>query len=126
ARDVHRFSLYLSGNPALAEDLTSETFVRALCEPANLHVDTVKTYLFAITRNLFRDMTERRRILISATELPERADPAPLPDDSAADRERLSLVLNAIQRLPEPQREALVLSMDEDLRYDQIAAILRC
>src|SRR5438876_3724501 len=29
ARDVHRFALYLSGNPALADDITSETFLRA-------------------------------------------------------------------------------------------------
>ena len=28
AHDVHRFSLYLSGNYALAEDLTAETFVQ--------------------------------------------------------------------------------------------------
>ena len=28
-RDVYRFALFLSGNPAHAEDLTSDTFVRA-------------------------------------------------------------------------------------------------
>ena len=28
APDVYRFALYLSGNTATAEDLTSETFVR--------------------------------------------------------------------------------------------------
>jgi DNA-directed RNA polymerase specialized sigma24 family protein len=28
ARDVHRFALYLSGDPALADDLVSEAFVR--------------------------------------------------------------------------------------------------
>ena len=29
ARDVHRFALYLSGDAALADDITSETFLRA-------------------------------------------------------------------------------------------------
>jgi DNA-directed RNA polymerase specialized sigma24 family protein len=28
AQDVYRFALYLSGDQALAEDITSETFVR--------------------------------------------------------------------------------------------------
>lgn len=126
ARDVHLFSLYLSGNPTLAEDLTSETFVRAFCGPADLRVDTVKAYLFAIARNLYRDVLERQRRLISTGELPERADPAPQPDEAAANRERLFAVLKAIQRLPELQREALVLSIDEELRYDQIGAILGC
>lgn len=32
AHDVHRFSLYLSGNYALAEDLTAETLVQ-MCGP---------------------------------------------------------------------------------------------
>jgi DNA-directed RNA polymerase specialized sigma24 family protein len=44
ARDVHRFSLYLSGNYALAEDLTAETFVHAMCGPTHVRVDSVKAY----------------------------------------------------------------------------------
>jgi RNA polymerase sigma factor (sigma-70 family) len=126
ARDVHRFSVYLSGDPALAEDLTAETFVHALCASTHLHVDTVKAYLFAIARNLYRDSVELQRRQVPIGELPERADSAPLPDRIAEKRQTSSAVLGAIQRLPELYREALVLALDEDLRYDQIAAILGC
>jgi RNA polymerase sigma-70 factor (ECF subfamily) len=126
ARDVHRFSVYLSGDPSLAEDLTAETFVHALCGPADLRVDTVKAYLFAIARNLHRDLLRRQRRLVPISEVPERADPAPSPGHVAENRQTFSAVLQAIQRLPEPQREALVLSLDEDLRYEQVGAILGC
>jgi RNA polymerase sigma-70 factor (ECF subfamily) len=126
ARDVHRFSLYLSGNQALAEDLTTETFVRALCGHSDLRVDTVKAYLFAIARNLYRDTVERQSRLVSMGQVPERTDRAPLADRAMEGHQTLSAVLQAIQRLPEPQREALVLSVDQDLRYDQIGAILGC
>ena len=126
ARDVHRFSLYLSGDYALAEDLTAEAFVRALNGPANLRLDTVKAYLLAIARNVYRDISERQRRLVRLNQTPDRADPAPQPDEVAEKRQTLSAVLRAIQRLPEQQREALVLSLDEDLRYDQISAILGC
>lgn len=126
ARDVHRFSLYLSGNSALAEDLTAETFVRALCGPSDLHVDTVKAYLFAVARNLYRDVLDRQRRLIPIGDLAEPADQASLPDEEVANRQRFFAVLKAIQRLPESQRDALVLSIDEELRYDQIGAILGC
>jgi RNA polymerase sigma-70 factor (ECF subfamily) len=125
-RDVQRFSLYLSGNSVLAEDLTAETFVHAFCGPSDLRVDTVKAYLFAIARNLYRDETARRHRLVSMEEAPEPADPAPGQDQTAAGRQTLSSVLRAIQRLPERQREALVLAVDQDLRYEQIAAILGC
>ena len=126
ARDVHHFALYLSGNHALAEDLTTETFVRAFCGPADVRVDTVKAYLFAIARNLYRDSAQRESKQRPMEEAPERADRAPLQDRAMEDRQTLSAVLKAIQKLPDPQREALVLSVDQDLRYDQIGAILGC
>ncbi len=59
-------------------------------------------------------------------EQPEPIDPGPGPDLSTEDRETFSNVLRAIQELPEPQREALVLAVDQELSYEQIAAILAC
>jgi len=126
APDVHRFSLYLTGNYAVAEDLTSETFVHALCGPAELRVDTVKAYLFAIARNLYRDGMKRQSRQSPIGEAPEQADPSPSADCTIENRQTLSAVLQAIQKLPEALREALVLSVDDGLRYDQIGAILGC
>ena len=126
ARDVHRFSLYLSGDPTLAEDLTSETFVHALCGPEKIRAGTVKAYLFVIARNLYRDVMERQQRLVPIGRLPEQSDPAPSPASAAEDRQTLTATLKAIQRLPEQQRETLALSMDEDLSYEQIGAILGC
>jgi len=53
APDVYRFALYLSSERAEAEDLTSETFVRAWTSPEPIEMATVKGYLFTIARNLF-------------------------------------------------------------------------
>jgi RNA polymerase sigma-70 factor (ECF subfamily) len=126
AADVHRFSLYLTGNRAVAEDLTSETFVHALCAPTELRVDTVKAYLFAIARNLYRDGWKRQSRQAAIEEAPEPADRALLADRAIENRQTLAAVLQAIQRLPEILREALVLTLDDDLRYEQIGAILGC
>ncbi len=125
-RDVHRFSLYLSGNAALADDLTAETFVHAFNGASRIRVDTVKAYLLAIARNLYRDTISRQRRMIPIGELHEMSDLAPSADRIAADRQELSNVLKAIQELPEPLRDALVLAIEQDLRYEQIAAILGC
>jgi RNA polymerase sigma-70 factor, ECF subfamily len=70
ARDVHRFSLYLCGNYALAEDLTAETFVHAFCVGSEIRVGTVKAYLFAIARNLYRDWLVRERQLAPTADIP--------------------------------------------------------
>ena len=126
APHVHRFSIYLSGNPALAEDLTAETFVHALCGRTSLRVDTVKAYLFGITRNLYRDLIGASGGSYPSPRWPSLPIQPLCPDRAVENQQTFSAVLKAIQRLPELQREALVLSMDEDLSYDQIAAILGC
>jgi len=126
ARDVHRFALFLSGNHALAEDLTSETFVRALVAADTLQVDTVKAYLLAIVRNLYIDVLRRDNRLVSLDGIPERVDPRPKPDASAEATIRLGEILEAVQQLPRHEREALVLAVDHELPYERVAAILGC
>jgi len=64
--------------------------------------------------------------MVSSDDLPEREDPLPRPDLTAQDRETFANVLRAIQKLPDTEREALVLAVDQDLSYDQIAVILGC
>jgi len=124
--DVHRFSLFISGDPALADDLTAETFVHAFWGASDLRVDTVKAYLLAIARNLYRNVMARERRAVPIDKMPEPAAPNPSPERSALGRQALSNTLRAIQKLPDQQREALVLAIDQDLRYEQIAAILGC
>ncbi len=126
ARDVHRFALWLSGDPALAEDLTAETFVHALCSSERIRLDTVKAYLFATTRNLYRDLLERQRRLVPIGALPEPPDRTPSTQNQIENREVVDKVLESIHRLPQVLREALVLALDGDLRYEQIAAIIGC
>ena len=59
--DVYRFALYLSGDPSLADDITSETFIRVWSSPEPVRLATVKAYLLTIARNLY--LMERRRSL---------------------------------------------------------------
>jgi RNA polymerase sigma-70 factor, ECF subfamily len=126
AQDVHRFALYLCGNRSLAEDLTSETFVHALCGPTDLRLGTVRAYLFAITRNLYRDSVVKLGRTVATSSLPERYDPRPGPEVSAQGRQELQNTLRVMQKLPEQQREALLLALDGEMSYEEIGRILGC
>jgi len=120
--DVFRFALYLCGDRAAAEDITAETFVRAWTAPGELRAVTVKSYLFAIARNVHN--TEHRRQALRA-EMPEYLpDPAPGPEHSTGERQRLRRLLTGLQRLPEVDRAALAMRVLEDMPYEQIAAAL--
>lgn len=123
ARDVYRFSLYLSGNFALAEDVTAETFARAWVARERIRVGSVKAYLLMIARNLYRDAMRRR----SETSLPEHfeiADSGPGPEASTQARDELRHVLSALGRIPEHEREVLLMATVEGLSHQAIALAL--
>jgi RNA polymerase sigma-70 factor, ECF subfamily len=122
AGEVRRFALYLSGNAALADDITSETFVRAWTASGPIREATVKAYLFAIARNLYRDEIRRSARL---SEIDEEAPATGPPlEASAEQRVRLERVLRALRRLPEIDRAALLLYAQEGMSYQEIAHAL--
>lgn len=122
ARDVHRFALYLSGNTALAEDLTSEAFLRVWSAWDRVTWPTVRSYLFAIVRNLY--LHELRRL-----QREDRMDEALTEGRSLAEhaeqKEQLRDALAAIRQLPELDRAALLLRVEHGLPYEEIAAALQ-
>ena len=122
ARDVFRFALYLTGSRAEAEDITSETFVRAWMDAERLRVDTIKAYLFTIARNLHVDWHRSRRRGGKLSREP--ADPSPGPEVTSRDRSELRVVMSALQQLPEIDRTALLMRTQEGLSYEAIAAAL--
>ena len=123
ARDVYRFSLYLSGDFSLAEDLTAETFARAWVARERIRVGSVKAYLLMIARNLHRDVMRQR----TESPLPENVeimDRAPGPETAAQARDELQQVLSALARIPEHEREVLLMATVEGLSHQAIAVAL--
>src|SRR5260370_30202979 len=56
---VRRFALFLCGDRALADDITSDTFLRVWLTRGRIRELTVKSYLFAVARNAYRDLQRR-------------------------------------------------------------------
>ena len=122
ARDVYRFALYLSGDTALADDITLKTFIRVWSSPEPVRLATVKAYLLTIARNLW--LMERRRCL-RRQNLDET-----IPDSGQSAlrqvevKDELDRVLRALQEFPEVDRAALLMRADEGLPYEEIAVAL--
>jgi len=125
AHDLFRFALYLTGNRAEAEDIVSETFVRAWTAPGEIRQPTVKAYLLVIARNCHRQGLRRSGRLSSLSgEEQDFPDPRQAPHASAEQRAELASVMADLQRLPELDRTALLMSALEEMSYDQIAVTL--
>ena len=121
AAEVYRYVYAVLGNRADAEDVTQTTFVNALRalergeqprKPAN--------WLITIAHNLIRQRFRQQQSRPRQVEL-DRDLPSLEADDDVPAIEDL---VRALQRIPESQREALVLREMEGRSYKEISAIL--
>lgn len=121
--DIYRFAVYLCGDATEAEDITAETFARALTGKAPLVSATVKGYLLTIARNLHLESVRRRR---RVAELPpdlELEDANPDPAREAGHKAELAAVRAYLQEFAEVDRAALLLRA-EGVAYVEIAEAL--
>jgi RNA polymerase sigma-70 factor (ECF subfamily) len=125
---LYGFALSLCSDRGTAEDLVQETYLRALkalrkAEPG----PGMKSWLFAILHNVWRNEVRRRRPtdrLDEAVEYLLSDEPDPL---AAVDRQQVgSRVLAAIDDLPDPFREAIVLRCVEGFSYQEMAEVVGC
>lgn len=122
ANDVYRFALWLSGDNAEAEDITSETFVRAWVRNNRIRTETLKAYLFTIARNIYlgKQRKMNRQIALDG----DYSDPTPGPEAMVETQIKLTQVRKVLQNLPEVDRTAFVLSVLYEMPYAEIARVL--
>lgn len=126
---VHRLASRLLGDPAEAEDVAQELFLKLWQLAPRWRAEQAKvgTWIHTVVLNLCRDRLRRRRPQIGLDELPEAgfAEPSESRPDSLLDRaERGAALTAAIDALPERQREALLLFHIEGLSQQESAAVL--
>jgi RNA polymerase sigma-70 factor (ECF subfamily) len=124
---VHRVARRLTGNSADADDLTQETYVRALGASDTFRWGTnLKAWLFTILRNLNRNRArDRARALrVADGQATEGLDAADSSDtaETRLVRESESRELRvAIESLPPSLRQTVWLRDVEELTYAEIA-----
>ncbi len=119
---VYRFVYRLTGNAECAEDVTQECFLALLREPKRWDQTrgNMKTFLFSMARNL-----AFKRYRDEHTELRADQEHALAVSDQRMDQELPVMVAQMVGRLPDLQREALILFEYEGLPLSEIAAIVK-
>ena len=135
---VYRFALRMSGNPAVAEEVTQEAFMVLVRSPNQFDParGSLAAFLIGVARNHLLKCWERDRVYLPLDEEPahENGNRAahPLlvstgdPATSAAQAETTERVRQAVLALPLSYREAVVLCDLEELSYEEAAATLDC
>jgi len=140
---IYRYALHMTGNSAVAEDVTQEAFMTLIRDAKRFDPErgTLGAYLFGVARNHLRKRWAQERQVVA---LPEREDDlnsllagnrassnGNVPTANHAHREFESVeiasrVRQAIATLPENYREVVVLCELEGLNYEEAAAALGC
>jgi RNA polymerase sigma-70 factor, ECF subfamily len=120
------FLVYRTGDRALAEDLTAETFARALSRRSRFdrRRASEKTWLYTIALNLLRDHVRHHDAELRAVERVETAAAARGPEATLADVvERRDTIDRALTALTAEERDAIALRYGAELTIPEIASV---
>jgi RNA polymerase sigma-70 factor (ECF subfamily) len=131
---LYSYALVLTRNPAEAEDLVQETYVRAIPAMGRLRAGSnTKGWLFTILRNVWLNQLRKWRNGPQMIEMDVGDDVANSIVETSKDSHDLYVskleaeqVRAAIQELPINCREIILLREYEDLSYQEIANLLDC
>ena len=122
---LRAFAISLSGNGDRADDLVQETLLRAIANIDSFQPGSnLPAWLFTILRNLFRSDFRKRRREVEDAEghyaKPLKTQPA---QNAHLEFEEFRV---ALDKLPQDQREALILVGASGFSYEDAAAICGC
>jgi RNA polymerase sigma-70 factor (ECF subfamily) len=138
-RRVYGLCYRFTGNPADAEDLTQDVFLKVYSNLASFDIlrGSLQVWITTMTRNLLVDNFRRTRnqratgSLDDGWESSENLKPVDRlvardvsPHESAAQKELAKMVQNALAKVSVELREAVILRDLQDLDYKEIAQVL--
>ena len=125
---VFRFIYYRVSSQQLAEDLTSETFVRALraIQRFNWQGKDFGAWLTTIARNLVADhfKSSRARLEIVTETIPEGRATVASPEQEVLALISNEMLFEAVNSLPNEQRDCVLMRFIQGLSIAQTAAAL--
>jgi RNA polymerase sigma-70 factor (ECF subfamily) len=121
---IYRYVFYHVGNKMAAEDITEEVFLKSWKSLSSCKgkEQTFSAWLYRIAHNHLVDTfrKSRKEVPFTNVDLVEDEDPQKEAEDSL----ELQRVLEAVKRLPEPQKQVILLKFFEDNDNAEISRIL--
>jgi RNA polymerase sigma-70 factor (TIGR02952 family) len=125
---VHRYVYHRVGDRATAEDVTSETFVRALRRIDSLSFQgrDVGAWLVTIARNIILDQVKssRYRLEVTTADMRDADRATDGPEDAVLQHLTNQQLLACVQQLGSEQQECIVLRFLHGLSVSETAQIM--
>jgi RNA polymerase sigma-70 factor (family 1) len=109
-----------------AENIVQDVFVKLWTNRENcLITSSLKSYLYAATRNTALNFLSREKKQLSTEDLmSDRQDTTANPEERIIENEMIDEIHKAIEKLPEKCRYVYLMKRYDDLKYHEIAEIL--
>jgi RNA polymerase sigma factor (sigma-70 family) len=132
---AYNLARYLTRDAVLSEDVVQDAVLRAFRSFGQYRGGSPRAWLFAIVRNCCRTAQAGRAGAVSlvmsesglsdeaAAQVARQPDPGPTPEEEVFRKADVNRVRCAIEAIPEPFRETIVLRDLEDLAYAEIAEV---
>jgi RNA polymerase sigma-70 factor (ECF subfamily) len=125
---VYRFVFYRTRSQALAEDLTSETFLRALRSMSGFRWQgkDFGAWLMTIARNLCTDHFKagRTRLELTTDDMGAHDDATEGPENAVLAGLTNEVLLDGLRRLSDEQRDCLIMRFLQGLSIAETAEVL--
>ncbi len=122
---LRAFAISLSGNVDRADDLVQETLMRAIANIGSFQPGTnMSAWLFTILRNLFRSEYRKRKREVEDSDGSYAETLKSHPEQHG--RVEFEEFRQALDKLPEDQREALILVGASGFSYEEASEICGC
>lgn len=122
-RELYLYIFSFCKNPALAEDLLQETFLKAILSLPDSHTN-MRAWLYRVARNLSINAM-KKSAPPAAAEIEDTPDPDGDPLANILQKEQYRTLYQALQNLPKIRREILIMRYFGRLSYKEISASCR-
>ncbi len=121
---VYRYVLNLSKNSDLAQEITAETFFKALNSLNKFSGKSdISTWLCAIAKNSYLSYIKKQGKACELSEIENSADTDLNIEEQVINKDSSMQILNALHKLNEPYKEVFSLRVLGELSFKQIANI---
>ncbi len=124
AETLRNFMYYRCGDLHQAEDLTQDAFIKLWNNCKKVLYEKAKGFLYAVAKNKFFNDVAHKKVVLEYSKLPQQHVDVESPEYQMEGNEFMEQLQQAINQLPEGQRQVFLLNRVDKKTYTEIASML--
>ena len=122
--DVYCYIRRLSGSEHIADEITSETFLKAMVSIRNFRGDCeIRVWLCQIAKNLYFSYLASEKRTVSTEDVAFQEPPGDSPEAQCIRKNDLEQIRSVLHHIPEPYKEVFMWRVFAELSFKQIGVL---